>query len=79
LKSSVKDACRRKCTFCLGFFSVFIVVWISLVINTIIDKGPVIFLRLAEGTSGEIDGIITSNTLNTDEKEYVDFLNFTQI
>jgi len=34
----------------LGFFSVFIVVWISLVINTIIDKGPVIFLRLAEGT-----------------------------
>ena len=38
-----------------------------------------IFLRLAEGTSGEVDGIITALTTNTDSNEYRDFLNFTQI
>ena len=54
-------------------------VWISLVINTVIDKGPVIFLRLAEGTSGEVDGIISPSTTNTANQESTDFLNFTQI
>jgi hypothetical protein len=36
------------------------VVWVTLVINTIVDKGPIVFLRLAEGNAGEIDGIVTS-------------------
>jgi len=59
-------------------------VWISLVINTIIEKGPIIFLKLAEGNSGEIDGIITSfedepASINDDSTEPNNFLNFTRI
>jgi hypothetical protein len=34
------------------------VVWSALVINTIVDKGPIIFLKLAEGKVGQYDGII---------------------
>lgn len=78
LKKTPKDICRKKCNFILGFLSVFIVVLVCLVINSVISKGPVIFLRLAEETSGEIDAIITSfadeNSYDT-EPSY--FLNYT--
>lgn len=36
----------------------FIVVWAALVINTIVEKGPVIFLKLAEADNGQYDGIV---------------------
>ena len=61
MKHSYRDMKRRKCHFCLALCSVFIVVIFSLVINTIVARGPIIFLRLAEANQGEIDGIITSN------------------
>lgn len=51
-KHSYRDVERRKCHFCLSFCSVFIVVWAALIINTIVEKGPVIFLKLAEGEAG---------------------------
>jgi len=35
-----------------------IVVWSALVINTVVDKGPIIFLKLAEMNEGQYDGII---------------------
>ena len=35
-------------------------------INTIVDKGPIIFLKLAESTRGEYDGIILPNTYGGD-------------
>jgi hypothetical protein len=38
---------RRKCHFVLAFCSVMIVVLQTLVINTVIEKGPIIFLSLA--------------------------------
>ena len=58
--------------------------WISLVINTVIEKGPIIFLKLAEGNSGEIDGVITSfeddpANIYDDSTEPNNFLNFTRI
>ena len=46
---------KHKCHFCLAFWSVLIVVLSTLVVNTITSKGPIIFMRLAEETSGEID------------------------
>lgn len=49
----------------------------TLIINTLIDKGPIIFLRLAEGTVGETDAIIQSSA-NTD-LESSKYLNMTQI
>lgn len=55
---SYRDVKRKKFHFCLSFCSVFVVVWASLVINTIVEKGPIIFLKLAEGDVGQYDGLI---------------------
>lgn len=57
-KHSYRDVGRKKCHFCLSFCSVFIVVWAALVVNTIIAKGPVIFLKLSESLQGSYDGIL---------------------
>lgn len=57
-KHSYRDVSRKKFHFVLSFCSVFIVVWSALVINTIVEKGPIIFLKLAEGEEGQYDGII---------------------
>lgn len=48
LKHAYRDTKRRKCHFCLALCSVFIVVLFSLVINTIVARGPIIFLKMAE-------------------------------
>lgn len=47
LKHSFRDVARRKCHFCLGLCSVMIVVLSTLVVNTIVAKGPIIFMKLA--------------------------------
>ena len=57
-KHSYRDIGRKKFHFCLSFCSVFTVVWSALVINTIVDQGPIIFLKLAEGMNGQYDGIL---------------------
>jgi hypothetical protein len=44
--------------------SVLIVVLMALVIDTLIDKAPIIFLRIAEWNAGELDGIITASGYN---------------
>ena len=54
-----RDLKRRKCHFTLAFCSVFIIVVSTLVVTTVIDKGPYIFLELAQDSFGEIDAIIT--------------------
>ena len=58
LKHSYRDVGRKKFHFCLSFCSVFIVVWSALVINTLVEQGPIIFLKLAEGDVGQFDGIL---------------------
>ena len=47
VKHSYRDVGRRKCHFCLALCSVFIAVLSTLVVNTVISKGPVIFMKLA--------------------------------
>jgi hypothetical protein len=49
---------RSKFHFLLAFLSCFIAVLSTLVINTVIEKGPIIFLRIAEANHGEIDGVV---------------------
>lgn len=56
---SYKDIFRRKFHFALAFFSVFLVVASTLIINQVITKGSIIFLKMAESTHGEIDAFIT--------------------
>jgi len=58
MRHSYRDVKRKWVHFCLSFCSVFIVVWSAIVINTLVEKGPIIFLKLAEGQKGQYDGII---------------------
>jgi hypothetical protein len=74
VKHSMRDIGRNKCHFCLSFFSVFLVVWSSLVINTMIDKGPIIFMQLAEAENGQYDGILKHSRRNDYEnKAFLDY------
>ena len=59
LKHTYRDIGRHKCHFCLALCSVLIVVLSTLVVNTITSKGPIIFLKLAQTDSGEIDCVYT--------------------
>jgi len=80
-KHSYRDMKRRKCHFFLAFCSVFIVVVSTLVINTVISKGPVIFLKMAEGEEGEADAYITprGEYLGEKDSETATFMNYTRI
>ena len=59
--NTFRDIGRKKCNFCLAFCSVFVVVLSTLVINTVIDLGPIIFLKMGEQSVGQFDAIITPN------------------
>ena len=48
VKHSCRDLLRHKCQFCLAFCSVFVVVLSVIVVNTIITRGPLVFLKLSE-------------------------------
>jgi hypothetical protein len=68
----------------LSFCSVLIVVWAALIINTVVEKGPIIFLKLAEGNVGQYDGIIyPQNSRKTGSSGFTNsygvFLNFTRV
>jgi hypothetical protein len=81
-KHSYRDAMRHKCHFCLAFCSVFTVVFSMLVINSVIEKGPIIFLQLSEGQRGEIDAQIrpSSSYLNAEDgTKFKVFLNYTRV
>lgn len=85
VKQSLKDIKRHKCQFCLSFCSVFVVVLSILVVSSIVEKGPIIFLRLAEKTVGEYDGMFMSRNYayyETDFDTFYDsgfYLNYEQV
>jgi hypothetical protein len=54
-----RDLRRHKCHFFLAFCSVFFIVLATLVVTSIISKGPIVFLKLAQENTGEIDAFIT--------------------
>jgi len=82
---AVTEAKRRKFHFVLAFCSVFLVVVSTLVINQIISKGSIIFLKISESTHGEIDAFVTPSadivgrTSDGIEYEMGSLLNFTAI
>lgn len=82
-KHSYRDIGRRRCHFGLSFCSVLIVVWSALVINTLVEKGPVIFLKLAEGDEGQYDGLIYPTRDFDGMASYTNkdgiFVNYTQV
>jgi len=63
-RHSYKDVGRRKCNFCLAFCSVFIVVLATLVINTVVTFGPIIFLKVGEAKVGQFDAVMVPKKVN---------------
>ena len=55
LKHAWRDVIRRKSHFCLAFCSVFVVVLSVIIVNSIISKGPLVFLSLGEQLNGSYD------------------------
>jgi len=80
----VQDISRNKCHFALAFCSVFVVVLSILVVNTIVQMGPLAFLAIGEKEEGEIDAIFSPESPGVynshDYARYFDsglFLNYT--
>ena len=57
----MRDITRNKCHFMLAFCAVTVVILTSLVIQTLIDKGPIVFLKVAELQVGNYDGQVVIN------------------
>jgi len=55
LTHSLHEMWRRKFHFCLAFFSCFVVTLMAAIIGTVLDHAPLIFLKLAESSAGEVD------------------------
>ena len=88
VKHSYRDIGRHKCHFCLAFSSVFVVVLSALVMQTVVDQGPMIFVRLQQDYSGEIDFFYTAFIKSPVDKDWWTlnsydiqdcFLNYTHI
>lgn len=85
VKHAYNDIYRRKFHFVLAFCSVFLVVVSTLVVNQIISKGSIIFLKLGESTHGEIDAFITPSadivrrTVDMVEYDMPALLNYTAV
>ncbi|CAG9582077.1 conserved hypothetical protein [Leishmania major strain Friedlin] len=57
------DIKARTCSYCLGFFSVFIVVLLLVLMFSILVHMPILFLHFSEETRGEFDLIIGPGSL----------------
>ena len=55
LKHSWQDIGRNKCSYCLAFCAVFIVVFSTLIVDTIVNQGPIVFMNVAETVAGQYD------------------------
>ncbi|KAG5493177.1 hypothetical protein GH5_01917 [Leishmania sp. Ghana 2012 LV757] len=52
------DIKKRTCSYCLGFFSVVIVVLLCVLMISVMAHMPILFLRLSEEVNGEFDLVI---------------------
>ena len=66
---------RNKCHFMLAFGSVLVVVFSILVVNTLVEMGPLVFLSLGEKHEGQIDAILSpSNNGVFNNDEYLNYV-----
>jgi hypothetical protein len=82
LNHSWQEIGRNKCSYCLAFGAVFIVVLSTLIVDTIVDQGPIVFMNVAETVAGQYDAyFIPTVEEDTSLNLYLgqgNFLNFTQ-
>ncbi len=75
----MRDVKRHKCHFCLAYCAVFFIVLATLVVTSIISKGPVIFLKISEASNGEIDAFILPDRQVIEPYLDVNFVNHTRV
>lgn len=68
---------RKYCQFCLGLLACFVVVLVTLVANTVLANGALIFFSTAEGNVGQKDMVLENSDVNANGRPT--FLNATQI
>lgn len=68
---------RHKCHFCLAFCAVFIVVLATLVVTSIVEKGPGILVKLAESRVGDADASIAPTSDPAEKILPYSYLNYT--
>ena len=83
IKHSYRDVSRHKCHFFLAMMSVLVVILSSLIVNTVISKGPIVFLTQAQGDIGEYDGYFTFSRWRNNEdlnsySQTMDFLDYSK-
>ncbi len=55
IKHSGKEVCRRLCYFVISLLSCFLAIFVALIANTVIGHAPLLFLKIAEISEGEVD------------------------
>ena len=74
LKRSIKELKHRLCYYIISLCSCFLAIYVALIANSIISQAPIIFLKIAEITQGEVDIVFNPNTyakmdkINNDRK-----------
>ncbi|CUG86219.1 FtsX-like permease family protein, putative [Bodo saltans] len=58
LRISLNDAGKRKGSFCLGFFSIMLVVLLCAILLSVLTHLQLVFMRLAESENGKIDLLV---------------------
>ena len=57
--------------------------WSALIINTIVEKGPIIFLKLAQSNEGQFDGVVSPSKgfggMSSFENREGIFMNYTRV
>ena len=87
LKHSYRDIFRHPCHFFLAFSTTYIVVLSSLVVQTVIDKGPIIFVNLVQTWNGEMDVWYSSDITYPNDQGWkmneenwsLSYLNYTRV
>lgn len=77
MKQALQDSGRNKCNFCLGFCAITTVVLSLLVINTMINQGPIIFISVAQQSEGQVDAFMIPSVTKTkpgDESDWLFYL-----
>lgn len=62
LKRSFKETRHRLCYYLISLGSCFLAIYVALIANTIVDRAPLIFLKIGEIVYGEMDVVLTPAT-----------------
>lgn len=76
IQYSYQETSRRKCYYIISLFACFIVSIIALIINSFLSQANIIFLLLAEESSGEIDVKLSVSNVYQIESSVLDYRSF---